>query len=188
MLFVYYRDRENCPLYGVVGCPLFRGCLSIKVNGKTVETFRIVWYIMGVHSWGVFVKRGSTVVVTNLLRMVPSSRGQRYEVKPLTEMNRLKEERVGGEHIILLLWYPSSLSPIFTFAASTITCSFHSLGPASNWIYRSNSRWLLGCVNSPIARAYTQHLESFVISIMEEHLQDTKVKTKGRGWISNRGL
>ena len=50
-----------------------------------------------------FVKRGSTVVVTNLLRMVPSSRGQRYEVKPLTEMNRLKEERVGGEHIILLL-------------------------------------------------------------------------------------
>ena len=39
---MYNWDRENCPLYGVVGCPLFRGCLSIEVNGRTVGTFRIV--------------------------------------------------------------------------------------------------------------------------------------------------
>ena len=30
----------------------------------------------------------------------------------------------------------------------------------------SNPRWLLVCVNSPIAPAYTQHLEPFVISIL----------------------
>ena len=39
-------DCENCPLYGVAGCPLFRGCLSIEVNGRTVGTFRIVRYIV----------------------------------------------------------------------------------------------------------------------------------------------
>ena len=32
----------------VVGCPLLRGCLSIKVNGTTVGTIGIVSYIMGV--------------------------------------------------------------------------------------------------------------------------------------------
>ena len=53
-------DRENCPLYGVAGCPLFRG-LSIEVNGMPVGTFRIVCYIMGVRYSGVSVKRGSTV-------------------------------------------------------------------------------------------------------------------------------
>ena len=31
-----------------MGCPLFRGCLSIEANGKTVGTFGIVSYIMGV--------------------------------------------------------------------------------------------------------------------------------------------
>ena len=35
-------DRKKCTLYGIAGCPLFRGCLSIEVNGKTVGTFRIV--------------------------------------------------------------------------------------------------------------------------------------------------
>ena len=28
--------HENFPLYRVEGCPLFRGCLSIEVNGRTV--------------------------------------------------------------------------------------------------------------------------------------------------------
>ena len=32
VLFAYNWDRENCPLYGVAGCPLFRGCLSIEVK------------------------------------------------------------------------------------------------------------------------------------------------------------
>ena len=27
-------DHEKCSLYGVVGCPLFRGCLSIEVNNN----------------------------------------------------------------------------------------------------------------------------------------------------------
>ena len=46
-----------------MGCPLFRGSLSIEVNGrpKTVRTFTIVRYIMGVLFSGVSVKRGSTV-------------------------------------------------------------------------------------------------------------------------------
>ena len=51
LLFACNWDRENCPLYGVPGCPLFRGCLSIEVNGRTVGTvgtFRIVRYIVGV--------------------------------------------------------------------------------------------------------------------------------------------
>ena len=55
-------DRENCSLYRVAGCPLFRGCLSTEVNGRTVGTFRIFRYIMGVRFSGVSVKRGSTVV------------------------------------------------------------------------------------------------------------------------------
>ena len=55
------RDRENCQLYGVAWCPLFRGYLSIEVNGIPVGTFRIVRYIMGVCYSGVSVKRGSTV-------------------------------------------------------------------------------------------------------------------------------
>ena len=44
VLFAYNWDRESCPLYRVAGCPLLRGCLSIEVNGRTVETFRIVRY------------------------------------------------------------------------------------------------------------------------------------------------
>ena len=59
---VGHWDRENCPLYGVAGCPLFRGCLSIEVNGRAVRTFIIVRYIVGVRYSGVSVKRGSTVV------------------------------------------------------------------------------------------------------------------------------
>ena len=57
----YNWDRKNCPLYGVAGYPLFKGCLSIEVNGSTVGTFRIVRYIMGVCFSGASVKRGSTV-------------------------------------------------------------------------------------------------------------------------------
>ena len=34
----------------------------IEVNGRTVRTFRIVHYIMGVRFSGVFVERDSTVV------------------------------------------------------------------------------------------------------------------------------
>ena len=48
-------------LYRVVGCPLFRDCLSIKVDGRTVGTFGIVRYIVGVRCWGVSVKDGSIV-------------------------------------------------------------------------------------------------------------------------------
>ena len=47
-IVAYNWDCENCPLYGVAGCPLFGGCLSIEVNGRTVGTFRIVRYIVGV--------------------------------------------------------------------------------------------------------------------------------------------
>ena len=60
---MYNWDRKSCPLYGVAGCPLFRGCLSIEVNERTVGTFRIVCYIVGVHFLGVSIKRGSTVLV-----------------------------------------------------------------------------------------------------------------------------
>ena len=47
-LFAYSWQRENCLLYGVAGCLLFRGFLSIKVNGGTVGTFGIVRYVVGV--------------------------------------------------------------------------------------------------------------------------------------------
>ena len=60
-MLAYNWDCKNCPLYEVAGCPLFRGCLSIEVNGRTVGTFRIVRYIMSVHFSGVSVKMGSTV-------------------------------------------------------------------------------------------------------------------------------
>ena len=45
----------------VAGCPLFRDCLSIEVNGRAIGTFRIVRYIVGVRYSVVSVKRGSTV-------------------------------------------------------------------------------------------------------------------------------
>ena len=45
VLFAYNWDRESCLLCGVVTCPLFRGCLSIEVNGRTVGIFGIVRYI-----------------------------------------------------------------------------------------------------------------------------------------------
>ena len=41
-MFVYSWDYENCSLYGVVECLLFRGCLNIKVNERIVRTFEIV--------------------------------------------------------------------------------------------------------------------------------------------------
>ena len=47
VLFAYNWDRETCPLYGVAGCPLFRGCLTIEVNGRTIRTFRIVCIYCG---------------------------------------------------------------------------------------------------------------------------------------------
>ena len=59
---VTFHTASNCLLYRVAGCPLFRGCLSIEVNGRTVRTFRIVRCIMGVRFSGVSVKRGSTAV------------------------------------------------------------------------------------------------------------------------------
>ena len=59
----------NCPLYRAARCPLFRGCLSIEVNGRTVGTFRIVHYIMGVYFSGVSVKPGSTVLTMGTLEV-----------------------------------------------------------------------------------------------------------------------
>ena len=43
---------QKLSVYGVAGCPLFRGCFSIEVNERTVGTFRIVRYIMGVRFQG----------------------------------------------------------------------------------------------------------------------------------------
>ena len=57
---------KTVPLYGVAGCPLFRGCLSIEVNRRTVGTFGIVRYIVVVRCSGVSVKRGSTVLLRTL--------------------------------------------------------------------------------------------------------------------------
>ena len=50
VLFVYNWDHENCPLYAVVGCLLFRVRFNIGVNGRTVGTFGIVCYLVGVRS------------------------------------------------------------------------------------------------------------------------------------------
>ena len=51
VLYVYNWDRKTVSYIMdqvVAGCLLFRGCLSIEVNGRTVGTFRIVRYIVGV--------------------------------------------------------------------------------------------------------------------------------------------
>ena len=80
---MYNWDRKNCPLYGVAGCPLLRGCLNIEVNGRAVGTFRIVCYIVGVRYSGVSVKRGSTVyrgsTVHNLEHTSLSQKQQKFE-------------------------------------------------------------------------------------------------------------
>ena len=49
VLLAYNWERENCSLYGVVGCLLFRGCLNIEVNAWTVGSFEIVHYTVCVH-------------------------------------------------------------------------------------------------------------------------------------------
>ena len=56
------RDQSKCPLYGIAGCPLFRGCFTIGVYGATIRTWVSVRYNGGVRSSGVSVKRGSTVL------------------------------------------------------------------------------------------------------------------------------
>ena len=61
VLLEYNWDSENCVLYGVVGCPVFRGRLSIEANGRTVGTFRTVHYVC-VRFSGVSIRTGSTVV------------------------------------------------------------------------------------------------------------------------------
>ena len=48
--FAYNWECENCPLSGVAGCPLFRVCISIGVNGRAVWTF-------GINSSGVQISR-----------------------------------------------------------------------------------------------------------------------------------
>ena len=75
---------SKCPLYGVTGCPLFRGCLSIEVNGRAVGTFRIVCYIMGVHYSGVSVKRGSTVENSESWQLVGGLSCQRSDHRATT--------------------------------------------------------------------------------------------------------
>ena len=60
VMLAYNWDRENCPIYGVAGCPLCRGCLSME---RQSGLFIIVRYIVGVHYLGVSVKRGSTVSI-----------------------------------------------------------------------------------------------------------------------------
>ena len=62
MVLLNLAVEYNVAAYGVAGCPLFRGCLSTEVNGRTVGTFRIVRYIMGVRFSGMSVKRGSSVL------------------------------------------------------------------------------------------------------------------------------
>ena len=63
----YYWGLECCPLYGVSsGCPLFRGCFIIEVNGVTIGTSVSVRYIVGVRHSGVVVKRVSTVYTHRL--------------------------------------------------------------------------------------------------------------------------
>ena len=57
----YCWGLECCPLYGVSGCPLLRGCFIIEVNGVTIGTSVSVRYIVGVRHSGVVVKRDSTV-------------------------------------------------------------------------------------------------------------------------------
>ena len=61
-MFAFDLGHESCPLYGVAGCPLFRGCLSIGVNGRTVVTFRIVRYIVAV---GMHVLKQASTVSSN---------------------------------------------------------------------------------------------------------------------------
>ena len=83
---------SKCPLYGVTGCPLFRGCLSIEVNGRAVGTFRIVCYIMGVHYSGVSIKRGSTVEKSESWQLVGGLSCQRSDHRATPPGNHLHSQ------------------------------------------------------------------------------------------------
>ena len=50
-MLAYNWECENCPIYRVAGCPLFRGCLSIEVQSGLSQLSVISW---------VSVKLGST--------------------------------------------------------------------------------------------------------------------------------
>ena len=74
-----------CLLYGVAGCSLFRGCLSIEVNGKTcsrdfqkchyissIEGFPLYTYLHNL-PWGNWISRGLWVAASTTERaMVPT--------------------------------------------------------------------------------------------------------------------
>lgn len=48
IICVHNWECETCPLYRVIGCPLFRGFQVIEVYEEIVGTFRIALYIVGV--------------------------------------------------------------------------------------------------------------------------------------------
>ena len=67
-------------LYGVAGCLLFRGCLSIEVNGMAVGTFKIVRYIVGVRYSGVSVKFHCTKTCAAILELTFGYKGCESEI------------------------------------------------------------------------------------------------------------
>ena len=52
------------------GVSAIQGCLSIEVNGRTVGTFRIIRYIVGVHCWGVSFLTGFYCIVVNKMKFI----------------------------------------------------------------------------------------------------------------------
>lgn len=50
---------DYCPLHGVAGCPLIRGCIRICMEKRS--GLRTVRCIVGVRRWGMSLTRGSTV-------------------------------------------------------------------------------------------------------------------------------
>ena len=51
-----------CPLYGVVGCPLFTGYLSIEVNGRTVGNVSLVVMYVVIHTSFVLGILGTSIL------------------------------------------------------------------------------------------------------------------------------
>ena len=60
--------KTVCALYGVAGCPLFRGCLGIEVNGRTVGTFRIVHCTKECDKTAILPIRALCIVILILIR------------------------------------------------------------------------------------------------------------------------
>ena len=133
-----------------MGCPLFRGCLSIEVNGMAVGTFRIVCYIVGVCYSGVSVKRGSTVcdIVFHRERQGRRLHRQFSSGFQLPHLSYVSNTAVSSE---LNMVYDTSVLTVLHFRTK---CSFSSCDDGATGETSENGQFIDNTTSKPCFTGY----------------------------------